>query len=121
MSVLKEVKKQQARNRLVAGSAWQNEIDDLVFTNIMGGTIPHSSVEHEFKEMVTAAGCQDHRFHDLRHSFATAALRKHADVLTLSRNLGHSSVAFTLDVYGHVCEEMADDFANLMDSIIASH
>lgn len=120
MNLLKDRKKQQASERLAAGSAWQYEIEDLVFTNIKGDTIPHASVEHEYKKVIMAAGCQDHRFHDIRHTFATTALRVHADIKTLSRTLGHRSVAFTLDVYGHVCEEMADEFADLMDNIIAT-
>ena len=77
-------------------------------------------MEHEFKELVTAAGCPEHRFHDLRHTFATLALQHHADVKTLSKALGHRSVAFTLDVYGHVSEEMSDNFADLVEDIISS-
>ena len=42
------------------------------------------------------------RLHDLRHSHATQLLGTgvRADVVT--KRLGHSSVAFTLDTYGHV-------------------
>lgn len=120
MTLLQNIKKEQAANRLAVGSAWKYEIKDLVFTDLIGNTVPHASVEHEFKELVTAAGCPDHRFHDLRHTFATLALQNHANVKTLSKALGHRSVAFTLDVYGHVSEEMSDDFADLMDTVISS-
>lgn len=121
MTLLKKIKKQQAQERLAAGSAWVYEIKDLVFTDVIGGTIPHASVEHEFKNIVTAAGCPEHRFHDLRHTFATLALQNGANVKTLSKALGHRSVAFTLDVYGHVSEEMSDDFADLIENVIASN
>ena len=70
---------------LAAGSAWKYEINDLVFTDPIGKTIPHSSVEHEFKELVTVACCPEHRFHDLRHTFATLALQHHADVKRFPR------------------------------------
>ena len=73
-----------------------------------------------WKKLVTAAGCPEHRFHDLRHTFATMALQNHADVKTLSKALGHRSVAFTLDVYGHVSEEMSEGFADLVDNIITA-
>ena len=120
MNLLKEIKKQQAQERLAAGSAWAYEVKDLVFTE-MGRTIPHSSVEHEFKEIVTAAGCPEHHFHDLRHSFATMALQNGANVKTLSKALGHKSVAFTLDVYVDVSEEMSDDFADVVENVISTH
>ena len=120
LALLQKIKKQQATVWLAAGSAWKYEINDLVFTDPIGKTIPHSSVEHEFKELVTVAGCPEHRFHDLRHTFATLALQHHADVKTLSKALGHRSVAFTLDVYGHVSEEMSDNFADLVEDIISS-
>lgn len=117
---LKSIKKEQARKMQAAGSAWKMEIEDLVFTDAMGNSIPHASVEHEYKKIVTAAGCPTHRFHDLRHTFATLAIQNGANIKALSRALGHRSVAFTLDVYGHVSEEMSDDFANLIDNIISS-
>ncbi|NLH91204.1 MAG: site-specific integrase, partial [Atopobium sp.] len=38
-------------------------------------------------------------FHDLRHTFATHAVRQGTDVKTLSSILGHASAAMTLDIY----------------------
>lgn len=41
------------------------------------------------------------RFHDLRHTYATLMLKAGANDLVVSQVLGHSSVAFTKDVYSH--------------------
>lgn len=120
VALVKLQKGKQAANKLKAGENWKAEIDDLIFTDPYGHTIPHASVEHEFAVICQAAGITGHRFHDLRHTFATLALQHHADVKTLSEALGHYSVAFTLDVYGHVSEEMSDNFASLMEGIIAA-
>ena len=42
------------------------------------------------------------RLHDLRHSYATAALRAGVPPKVVSDRLGHSTVSFTLDTYTHV-------------------
>ena len=45
------------------------------------------------------------RFHDLRHTFATQALRYGMDVKTLASTIGHESVETTLNVYSHTTDE----------------
>jgi integrase len=42
------------------------------------------------------------RFHDLRHTFASLLIAEGADVVFVSRKLGHASVKTTLDVYAHL-------------------
>ena len=60
----------------------------------------------------------DARFHDLRRSCAAAAIRSGDDRKTVQENLGHHTAAFTLDVYGHVTEQMKRDSANRMEAFI---
>ena len=40
------------------------------------------------------------RFHDLRHTFASLLIAQGLNVVFVSRQLGHASPSFTLDVYG---------------------
>ena len=54
------------------------------------------------------------RFHDLRHTFATVSLQNHDNVKTVSQNPGHATVDFTLDIYGHVSDEMRRESAAKM-------
>lgn len=46
-------------------------------------------------------GTQDRNvtFHDLRHTYATAAIAAGVDVKTVSSSLGHSNASMTLDIY----------------------
>ena len=118
LEALTNVRKEQLQARLIVGAAWCNP-DDLVFTDALGGSTPHSTIESDFLSLMKRSGVKDHRFHDLRHTFATEALRHGADAKTISEALGHYSVGFTLDVYAHVSEEMADNFAALMSTIIS--
>ena len=48
---------------------------------------------------------EKHKFHTLRHTFATRALLNGVDIKTLSDILGHSSVKITLDRYVHMKKE----------------
>ena len=56
------------------------------------------------------------RFHDLRHTFATVSLQNGDNIKLVSENLGHATVAFTLDVYGHVSDEMQRESAAKMQA-----
>lgn len=44
------------------------------------------------------------RFHDLRHTFASLALKKGVSIATLSRMLGHRSIHMTMR-YAHLCPD----------------
>jgi integrase len=51
---------------------------------------------------VEANGLPKVSFHSLRHTHASILIDAGIDVLRISRRLGHSKVAITLDAYGHL-------------------
>lgn len=57
------------------------------------------------RAVARAAGVPDHGPHALRHSFASHLLAAGADLPSVSRLLGHSSIALTASVYAHVMPE----------------
>ncbi len=75
---------------------------DRVFTNEAGEPIRPNSIGQAFRRLVEAAGVPVIRLHDLRHTHATHLLMAGVNVKVVSERLGHSSVSFTLDTYGHV-------------------
>lgn len=117
--VLRKIRRIQSENHLKFGSAFSNN-DNLVFTDEIGNHLCHPTVWRNFKKRVTAIGFPDLRFHDLRHSFATISIENGDDIKTVSENLGHATVAFTLDVYGHVTEKMKKQSADRMQEYIKS-
>lgn len=116
--VLKKVKAEQNRWKLHAGEAFDNEFN-LVFTNELGRHLNSVTVYEHLKRILESIGLGHIRFHDLRHSFATISLQNGDDIKTVSENLGHATVAFTLDVYGHVTEKMKKDSADRMQAFIS--
>ena len=117
MDVLSAVRKKQLEDKLKVGGTWNNPLG-LVFVDDMGECIPHSTIEHRYKRLVTAIGLPERRFHDLRHTYATESIRLGVPIKTVSEALGHYSTAFTMDVYGHVTEAMQDDAASRMQAAI---
>jgi integrase len=104
VAVLREHRRTQAARRLAIGAGWRGT--GLVFC-ALDGSARHPNVTSErwaglVRRTAPALGLGVIRLHDLRHSHATALLAAgvRADVVT--KRLGHASVAFTLDTYGHV-------------------
>ena len=116
MGILRKHKSTQAVWQLKAGPAWEQS--NFVFTDELGGHMKTWNVYREFKRAVTAIGRPDARFHDMRHSYAVAAIRSGDDIKTVQGNLGHATASFTLDVYGHVTDQMKQDSAKRMDRYI---
>ena len=114
---LQQQRRWQMQQKLLLGSDWQNP-EGLVFTNEFGTHLTKPTVYREYKRIVAAMGCPNARFHDLRHSYAVAAIRAGDDIKTVQGNLGHATAAFTLDVYGHVTDQMKRESADRMERFI---
>ena len=116
MAQLKRHKVTQAKQRLLAGELWHHS--NLVFTDPIGNHLTKPTLYRAFKKAAASIGRPDARFHDLRHSYAVAAIRSGDDIKTVQGNLGHATAAFTLDVYGHVTDQMKQASADRMEAFI---
>lgn len=93
-------------------------LDDLVFVTPEGNPIDPSALSHTFHKLVKQAGLEGVRFNDLRHTFASLMLMRGAKPKVISEALGHSSVAFTMDVYSHIIDGMQQDAMALLDEVM---
>ena len=118
VELLKKEKAKQDANRAYYEDLYEES--GLVFTDESGHRITPQAAYRAFKLVVTELGMPQARFHDLRHSYAVASLRSGDDAKTVQENLGHATAAFTLDVYGHVTEQMKTESANRMQAFIQS-
>lgn len=83
-------------------------------------TEPDGSVVHpdtllrRWKRLVKVAGVTPIGLHGARHSYAELALSSGARLDVVSRQLGHSSIAITGDIYTHDSDEAAAEAAELV-------
>lgn len=98
-----------------------SDADGLVFTASRGGRL-HAGNWHGdvWKPAREAAGLPTLRFHHLRHSAVPLWVETGANLLQVSRWLGHSSVQITADVYGHLFQETNDAVMARLDDTFGS-
>ena len=56
---------------------------------------------HVWEPLLKKADVRHVRVHDARHTYASLMLRRGVPVAYVSRQLGHSSIQVTVDLYGH--------------------
>jgi integrase len=115
---LKRLKDQPA-NQTVVDPAECPEAEDLIFVTEFGKPVNLNSLAYRhFKPILDRAGLPKIRLYDLRHTAATLALTVGVSPKVVSEQLGHSSAAFTLDVYSHVLPHMQDDAAAKVEAAL---
>lgn len=113
VNTLREQRARQREERLVAGPAW-DATSDLVFRDEIGRPTHPDWFSREFARVVSASGAPPIRLHDLRHTFATLALKAGVHPKVVSERLGHATVGITLDLYSHVTPAIARDAADVV-------
>ena len=103
----------------VEGRNDNNPARNLVFVAKCGRPIREPKfVRRYFKPLLRKAGLPNIRLYDLRHTAATLALAAGVSPKIISEQLGHASVAFTLDVYSHVLPHMQDAAAEKVQALL---
>lgn len=108
----------QLERKAAAGSAWLGR--DLVFCRDNGDFIVPQTLSRHFYKLLGDVGLQRMHFHDLRHSAATILLSMGVSPNVVQELLGHSNVATTLGIYGHVLPSMCKDALDRMDGLYGS-
>jgi integrase len=95
--------------------------DALVFTGPKGGCLRRAGFRRAWwQPAVVAAGLSGLKFHELRHTFVALWIAAGANPKEISVRAGHSSVAFTLDRYGHLYEDAEDQIPDRLDALLFS-
>src|SRR5262249_6209948 len=82
---------------------WSLEVRALVFPTTAGRIVRHGRfVESIWQPLLAKAGLPYRKYHATRHSFATWMLDEGADVRWVQAQLGHATIAQTVDTYTHL-------------------
>jgi integrase len=76
------------------------------------------TLRRRWRAVVRRAGVPEIPFHGARHSYATLALSAGVRLGVVSRQLGHSSIATTADIYTHDDDEAAAEAAEKVAAMI---
>lgn len=122
ITVLKAQRVKQNEQRLVAGAEWiDNEVThDLVFRMETGVEHGEKTIADAVRNVGSAIGIPALHPHDLRHSYAVAALRSGADVKSVQHNLGHKTSSMTVDIYAAYSEDAGKESAQKLSDYFAN-
>jgi integrase len=113
VAVLREHRAAQAADRLRLGKRWVDQ--DLVFARgslwlrsggQAGGPLDPERISTSFRTAVARSGVPAIRLHDLRHTWASLALRAGVHPKVVQERLNHANISITLDIYSHVVKGM---------------
>jgi integrase len=92
----------------------------LVCANPIGEPLDPDSFTKAARRFAKAAGLVGARLHDSRHGVATSLLAQGVHPGIAAAVLGHTDPGFTLRVYSHVLDGMADQAAEAMERALGS-
>jgi integrase len=101
----------------------QNEVrlqhgDMLVFASNIFTPINPNNLTRDYDDLVKLAGVPRIRIHDQRHTHITLAIQAGANLLAVSKRVGHAKPSITSDLYGHVTPEMHADVADRIAGVM---
>ena len=99
-------------------AAAEEEFGPLVFRTRTGRPLSLQAVGRKLRKVLDRAGLPRVRGHDLRHGAATYLLSAGVPMSTVSRTLGHSTIAVTVDTYGHVLPNAQRDAGERLGKVL---
>ena len=101
------------RNTMEILKPWIDQADPFVF----GGVHPISAttIYYAFKQGIKDSGVSPIRLHDLRHSHASYLLNNGANILAVSKRLGHATITQTLETYAHLMQDTEEKMVEIIE------
>lgn len=115
VAILRDHRRRQLEERLALGLG---QPGGLVLTTETGDPINPSWLTRSFGRLVRDAGLPPIRLHDLRHTYASLALKAGVPLKVVSERLGHASTKITADTYQHVTKGMDREAAEKVAALV---
>src|SRR5207244_74023 len=103
----------------LAGLVVDRDREALLFTAVMGGPVRTRNFRRVWLKACERAGLVGLRIHDLRHTHAAMLISAGRSLTAIQRRLGHSSIAITSDLYGHLREEVDEGIIAAIEEALA--
>lgn len=115
---LKHLKDIQSANAKLFGNCYTQ--NDFVCKKIDGKPFRTDEVSHKFSRLLKKNGLPHIRLHDLRHSCASMLIAEGVDIKVIQEWLGHSSIATTGNIYGHLQFKQKVSTGNVIENLLRS-
>jgi integrase len=113
VAMLREHRKRQATDL----AALRADDRGWVFVDVDGRPLDPTSITRRLESAAGRAGLPWIGVHGLRHTHAVGLLRAGVPLKVVSERLGHTSTAFTADVYQHVIPGMQEEASNVIEGL----
>ena len=83
-----------------------------------GSLITPDDASYKFREFLKKNNLPHIRLHDLRHSCASMLIAQGVDIKVIQEWLGHSSIATTGNIYGHLQFKQKIETGNMLENLL---
>ena len=95
--------------------------DMIIFQNYNGNYMTPSTIRDTLKNYCLNAGVEYKGTHSFRHTHAVLSLEAGADLIYISRRLGHGSIQTTADTYLDITSQYESDQLSKVSSYLNSN
>jgi integrase len=117
LEYLKLHEQRQIEIRDTIGDEYQN--NGLICGAENGAVWKPSAFTSAYRDLLKRKNLSGPNFHALRHSHASQLLKEGIDIKMVSKRLGHSKTAFTLDTYAHILPGQDEEAARRVEAILS--
>ena len=116
MLLLKEYRRWYFELKIKNGDRWKNM--DYLFINDDGNPLMPDSITSWMAKFSERHGLPHINPHAFRHTMASILIKNGADIVSVSKRLGHAKVSTTTDFYAQIIEEADTDAADSLADVI---
>lgn len=91
--------------------------NSFVFSKTGDKPFPYTTIDRNLRSAASAAGEEEIRIHDLRHSHASYLISAGVSIVAVAKRLGHSDITQTLNTYSHCLPKDDDQISALIASV----